>query len=269
MKINHNIAAMNTYRQLAANQANSAKNLEKLSSGMRINKAADDAAGLSISEKMRSQIRGLDVAERNALDGISLIQTAEGALSSVTEILQRMRELAVQSSTGTNTTEDRDAIQTEITQLKLEIDRISDTTEFNKQNLMGANTTFSLMVGANAAQTIDVAISKMDSAALGLTNVNLTTAQGANTAITTLDAALKTVMAQRSSLGAMQNRLEYTVENLSSMNENITAAESRIRDVDMALEMTEYTKNNILNQSAQAMLAQANQMPQGVLKLLQ
>ena len=269
MKINHNIAALNTYRQLSTNQANSAKNLEKLSSGMRINKAADDAAGLSISEKMRSQIRGLDVAERNALDGISLIQTAEGALTSVTEIVQRMRELAVQSSTGTNTKEDRDAIQAEITQLKKEIDRISETTEFNKQNLMGADNEFSLMVGANAGQTIQISISKMDSDSLGLGNLDLATEAGASAAIKTLDEALKTVTAQRSDIGAMQNRLEYTVSNLTSMHVNLTAAESRIRDADMALEMTEYTKNNILNQSAQAMLTQANQLPQGILQLLQ
>ena len=269
MKINHNIAALNTYRQLSANQANTAKNLEKLSSGMRINKAADDAAGLSISEKMRSQIRGLDVAERNALEGISLIQTAEGALTSVTEIIQRMRELAVQSSTGTNTKDDRDSIQAEIAQLKKEIDRISETTEFNKQNLMGADNEFSLMVGANAGQTIQVVISKMDSDSLGLGNLDLATEAGANAGIKTLDEALKIVTAQRSDIGAMQNRLEYTVSNLTSMHENITAAESRIRDADMALEMTEYTKNNILNQSAQALLTQANQLPQGILQLLQ
>ena len=261
MKINHNIAALNTYRQLSANQANTAKNLEKLSSGMRINKAADDAAGLSISEKMRSQIRGLDVAERNALDGISLIQTAEGALTSVTEIIQR--------STGTNTKDDRDSIQAEIAQLKKEIDRISETTEFNKQNLMGADNEFSLMVGANAGQTIQVVISKMDSDSLGLGNLDLATEAGANAGIKTLDEALKIITAQRSDIGAMQNRLEYTVSNLTSMHVNLTAAESRIRDVDMALEMTEYTKNNILNQSAQAMLTQANQLPQGILQLLQ
>lgn len=269
MKINHNIAALNAYRQLAANQTNAAGNLEKLSSGLRINKAADDAAGLSISEKMRSQVRGLDMAERNALDGVSLIQTAEGALSSVTDILQRMRELAVQGSTGTNTQEDRDAIQTEMTQLRAEVDRISETTEFNKQNLLGNGTEFSLMIGANAGQAITFTINQMDAETLGLTSVSLATADGASDAIATIDEALKTVTAERSSLGALQNRLEYTIDNLASMNENITAAESRIRDVDMALEMTEYTKNNILNQSAQAMLAQANQLPQGVLQLLQ
>ncbi len=273
MKINHNISALNAYRNLSTNTTNTNKSLEKLSSGLRINKASDDAAGLAISEKMRSQIRGLNMAERNALDGVSLIQTAEGSLSSVHEMLQRMRELTVQSANGTYTDEDRNAIQEEFNQLTKEIDRVSQTTEFNSAKLLnGSKPNFSFQIGANAGQTIDLTIKQMSAEKLGLgsaaTPLNVKTSTTANAAISKIDAAIATVSAERSNLGAMQNRLEHTITNLQTMSENVTSAESRIRDVDMALEMTEFTKNTILNQAAQAMLAQANQLPQGVLQLL-
>lgn len=405
MKINHNIAALNAYRNLSVNNSNTAKSLEKLSSGLRINRASDDAAGLAISEKMRSQIRGLDMAQRNALDGVSFIQTAEGALSSTHSILQRMRELAVQAANDSNTATDRAAIQDEINQMTNEINRISNTTEFNAKKLLngslelggvttitpgvaavpgpvtagvyqvqtgpqdmiidgntlaydetgskGWNNTTTLVtainndaklsakyiasdagggkiqltqkpgkesatapvignsvilqIGANEGQTVSLEIVNMRSAALGISSIVLSgqqTITGANgeslnvwytttkqsnngttdtlteytmdvssnekasAAISVIDDAIQRVSAERSRMGAVQNRLEYAVDNLKYMGENVTASESRIRDVDMALEMTTYTKNNILVQSAQAMLAQANQLPQGVLQLL-
>ncbi|MDT8861683.1 flagellin [Alkalihalobacillus sp. MEB130] len=269
MKINNNIQALNSYRNLYQNQASTSKNLEKLSSGLRINRAADDAAGLAISEKMRSQIRGLKMAERNALDGISLMQTAEGAMQEVHAMLQRMRELAVQAANDTNTPEDKKQIQEEINQLIEEIDSISDKTEFNKRTLLdgvnGMNITF--QIGANSGQDVqfDIPAMNVNSLQIGAVNVE-TDAQGA---ITSLDEAIQKVSEARSKLGAIQNRLEHTINNLQVTHENLTAAESRIRDADMALEMTEFTRNNILNQSATAMLAQANQLPQGVLQLLQ
>lgn len=430
MRIQHNIAALNTHRNLTGNQNASAKNLEKLSSGFKINRAGDDAAGLAISEKMRGQISGLDMASKNANDSISLIQTAEGALNETHSILQRMRELAVQSANDTNVTEDRDALQKEISQLTSEIDRIADTTQFNTQNLLDGGFNGTFQIGANENQTMDMKIGNMGAASLGLTATTttdtdvaadvstgsvlaegtytanktgtalvdskgnevgkiasnvLTTANGAkyeftnatdaagslknatitidkggkatlqtamtangnklaagsyeisgtnvlkdgkvvgeeakaadgtaiaNTydikvgdssvritkadlnldtdltdtstftvngvdistreqasgAITKIDDAIKKVSDQRSSLGAVQNRLEHTINNLGTSSENLTAAESRIRDTDMAAEMMAFTKNNILTQAAQSMLAQANQQPQGVLQLLQ
>lgn len=272
MRINHNIAALNTYRQLTTNTTNTSKSLEKLSSGYRINKAGDDAAGLAISEKMRGQIRGLDQASRNASDGISLIQTAEGALNETHSILQRMRELAVQASTDTNATDDRIAIKDEITQLKAEIDRISTDTEFNTKKLLnGGFSTTSLVfhIGANENQTVELTIGKMDTTSLTIQSIDLTTQAGAESAITSIDNAIVKVSTTRSALGAMQNRLEHTINNLGTSSENLSAAESRIRDVDMAQEMMEFTKNNILSQASQAMLAQANAQPQSVLQLLQ
>ncbi|EGQ26945.1 flagellin [Sporosarcina newyorkensis 2681] len=318
MIINHNIAALNTHRQLGANNAHASKNLEKLSSGLKINRAGDDAAGLAISEKMRGQIRGLDMAQKNSQDAISLIQTAEGALNETHDILQRMRELATQAANDTNVESDRGEIQKEIDSLTSEINRIANTTEFNTQKLMdgasGTANSFSatFQIGANKGQAMDVEIFKMDAEALGLqgtassshasgTSVgalttgtavdgasyaatsgvnngtnNVATGAGldisshekATAAIKAIDNALETVSAQRSSLGAFQNRLEHTINNLGTSSENLTAAESRIRDVDMAKEMMDFTKNNILTQAAQAMLAQANQQPQGVLQLL-
>ncbi|KWU59174.1 flagellin Hag [Priestia megaterium] len=270
MRINHNITALNTYRQF--NNANNAqsKSMEKLSSGMRINSAKDDAAGLAISEKMRGQIRGLEMAGKNSQDGISLIQTAEGALNETHDILQRMRELAVQGGNDTNVTADRQAIQDELGQMMSEIDRISSTTEFNKQNLLGGSFSGTLQIGANSGQVINLQISAMNTAGLSLSTsiISITNNAGASTAINALDNAISRVSTQRSKLGAMQNRLEHTINNLGTAQENITSAESRVRDVDMAKEMMEQTKNSILSQASQAMLAQANQQPQSVLQLL-
>ncbi|MCA0971572.1 flagellin [Halobacillus litoralis] len=273
MRINHNIAALNTYRQLG--QANNAQSnsMEKLSSGLRINKAGDDAAGLSISEKMRGQIRGLEQASRNSQDGISMIQTAEGALNETHSILQRMRELAVQGSNDTNVTADRDSIKDELTQLKKEIDRIATNTEFNTQNVLSAAGTYNFQVGANSSQVIELTINSMDAESLA---TNLTSAVISGLAshgdftsfVTNINSALTKVSDERSKLGAVQNRLEHTIANLDTSAENLTAAESRIRDVDMAKEMMNQTKNSILAQASQAMLAQANQQPQGVLQLL-
>ncbi|WP_062237773.1 flagellin [Fictibacillus sp. FJAT-27399] len=390
MQINHNIAALNTYNRLNAASNAQSKSMEKLSSGLRINRAGDDAAGLAISEKMRGQIRGLDQASRNAQDGISLIQTAEGALNETHDILQRMRELAVQSTNDTNTADDRGEIQKEVTQLKEEIDRIANNTEFNTQKLLNgdlsakqfkddsatvtsktgdfgvtvsttgigngnagdgivtANDTFvvkfteydatndqykytitseatgsttngaaplsnaaaqsitvgggvdvsldaskvkvgdsftlvtrkeenaaggasgemTFQIGSNSNQTLNVGIESMKTADLHINNVNVSSAEQATAAISSLDDAIKNVSAERSKLGAYQNRLDHTINNLGTSSENLTAAESRVRDVDMAKEMMNQTKNSILSQAAQAMLAQANQQPQGVLQLL-
>lgn len=398
MIINHNIAALNTHRQLSINTAATSKNIEKLSSGMRINRAGDDAAGLAISEKMRGQIRGLDQASRNAQDGISLIQTAEGALNETHSILQRMRELANQSANGTNTETDRGEIQKEINSLTSEINRIGNTTEFNTQKLLngdkngagsakvdavagvfkadvvdpvvgitidGTNVagaagddldaligkinldtalkdkyvaskdaggkliltqkagaeadhtptigggtlletvtkgvaakaavvpddakSMKFQIGANQNQSLTLDVADMRASALGITNagtgdklavtdgtnnttteqaLDVTTHEDAANAITKIQSAIDKVSGERAKLGANQNRLEHTINNLGTSSENLTAAESRIRDVDMAKEMMSQTKNNILAQAAQAMLAQANQQPQGVLQLL-
>ncbi|ABR46957.1 flagellin domain protein [Alkaliphilus metalliredigens QYMF] len=398
MRINNNLMAMNTHRQLGSAQANGAKSMEKLSSGFRINRAGDDAAGLSISEKMRGQIRGLDQASRNAQDGISLIQTAEGALNETHSILQRMRELSVQSSNDTNVQEDRDALQAEMDQLATEITRIADNTEFNTKNLLGGEFEGKFHIGANEGQNMELKIAAMDADSLkvqgevyeaqDLDNVDnvqiqsrtgedvtvefaaiqvadgaavtsttaawntdgdvltVTLAQAAPTstgstglvqasdqdimnainaaggeyglsaiangtvsgtaitngsagiadvdlnnweldveasaasgidissqakadeAITTINTALERVSKERSMLGAVQNRLEHTISNLDNVSENLQASESRVRDVDMAKEMMELTKQNILQQASTAMLAQANQAPQSVLQLL-
>ncbi len=379
MRINNNLMAMNTHRQLGVTGSMSAKSMEKLSSGMRINRAGDDAAGLAISEKMRSQIRGLDQASRNAQDGISLVQTAEGALQETQAILQRMNELATQASNGTLSTNDRSAITQEINALNTEIDRISTSTKFNGQTLLAgtfgvqqdlaattgsgirvgtagvtgidisgadASETYTITttgVGAytmtatgsgdtqnislgdgtagvldfdkfgikitvdgsqtaaniaasiagggdagtikttasaavkiqigsenNAAQQLGITIGVVDSSATSLntTSVNVGTSTAAASSMSTIQSAIDTVSLERSKLGAVQNRLEHTIKNLDTSSENLQAAESRIRDVDMAKEMMEFTKNNILQQAAQAMLAQANQAPQGVLQLL-
>jgi flagellin len=380
MIINHNIPAMNTYRQLTGNNSATAKSLEKLSSGFRINRAGDDAAGLAISEKMRGQIRGLDMAGKNAQDSISLIQTAEGALTETHSILQRMRELAVQSSNDTNTDSDRKELQAEVKQLISEIDRIGNTTEFNTKKLLegsakgiaekvdgsgrvnnnsaltkvsvddtavktttndgaymvirvagsvgsagasdfklvdkngnesviASGTTMTLgdqtvtlsadsntmkvgesfsvvfskaqaastnlggsimtQIGANAGQTAFISIGDMRANAIGVDQIDISKKFGAQTAVETINNAIEKVSSQRSALGAMQNRLEHTINNLGAASENLSAAESRIRDVDMAKEMMSFTKNSILQQAATAMLAQANQQPQGVLQLLQ
>ncbi|WP_458106272.1 flagellin Hag [Bacillus sp. PK5-004] len=322
MRINHNIAALNTLNRLSANNGASQKNMEKLSSGLKINRAGDDAAGLAISEKMRGQIRGLEMASKNAQDGISLIQTAEGALTETHSILQRVRELVVQAgNTGTQQGEDLAAIKDEITALVEEVDGISNRTEFNGKKLL--NGTFNgvgtpgtpaipptdpddpstgtpavpatpgdalvFQIGANATQQIKVSIQDMSAAALGVTDADGAVETGKSVKdidvskfetiaadddggfddqLAIVDGAIKQVSAQRAKLGAVQNRLEHTINNLGASGENLTAAESRIRDVDMAKEMSEFTKNNILSQASQAMLAQANQQPQNVLQLL-
>ena len=274
MVVQHNMQAMNANRQLGITTDGQKKVTEKLSSGYKINRAADDAAGLTISEKMRSQIRGLTQASANAQDGISCVQTAEGALTEVHSMLQRMNELAVKAANGTNTTADRTAIQSEVSALAKEISRVATTTQFNTLNLL--NGSFSagkaLQVGtANVAdQRIVVSIAKMDATTLGVNtaNVNVGSQSGAQSAITKITQAIAKVSKQRSDLGAIQNRLEHTIANLDNVVENTTAAESQIRDTDMAKTMVEYTKNNILSQAGTAMLSQANQSTQNVLSLL-
>jgi flagellin len=371
MIINHNLSAMNTYRQMGANQANASKSMEKLSSGLRINRAGDDAAGLAISEKMRGQISGLNQAQRNAQDGISLIQTAEGALNETHSILQRMRELATQASNDTNTDQDRQELQKELNQLTSEINRIGNNTEFNQKKLLNGSQELSgagaaagkytsaagnfsgggikLQIGANSLQNFTIDIFDMRAEALGVAGTEKTAAKlsgtstfrtvatakadetffnasGASTtgpsvktdngtvisaelvnksanaifasgsqnkltdvgnkdatqtyaldirshktataSISVIDAAISQVSAERSKLGAFQNRLEHTISNLGNSSENLQSAESRVRDVDMAKEMMEMTKSNILSQASQSMLAQANQRPQSVLQLL-
>ena len=307
MVVQHNLKAMNSNRMLNVNTQTQAKSTEKLSSGYKINRAADDAAGLSISEKMRRQIRGLTQASANAQDGISCVQTAEGALNEVHDMLQRMNELAVKGENGTLSSVDQSYIQAEVKQLMTEIDRVADTTTFNEQNLLdGSFTGKGLQVGAEAGQHIDISISAMniDTLAAKATEAKITwkdqsgdtpkdievkaedvvkkfmddfKATDAKTYATTRDFAslnafvknaLQTVSLQRSDLGAVQNRLEHTINNLDNVVENTTSAESRIRDTDMATEMVKYSNNNILAQAGQAMLAQANQANQGVLSLL-
>ena len=269
MVVQHNLTAMNANRQLGITTSAQAKSSEKLSSGYRINRAGDDAAGLSISEKMRSQIRGLNKASDNAADGVSLIQTAEGALNESHSILQRMNELATQAANDTNTTVDRNAIQAEVDALTSEIDRIQSTTQFNTMNLIdGTFTSKNLQVGALSGQTIQISISKMDAASIGVNGLSVSGNVAAGKSMSAIQKAIESISTQRSALGALQNRLEHTIANLDTTSENTSSAESRIRDVDMAEEMVEYSKNNILAQAGQSMLAQANQSTQGVLSLL-
>ena len=274
MVVQHNLTAMNTNRQLGIIRKSQQKSTEKLSSGYRINRAGDDAAGLSISEKMRSQIRGLNKASNNAQNGISLIQTAEGALNEVHAILQRMNELATQGANDVNTSVDRAAINKEITSLSQELSRIESTTQFNDMNILNGDFEDKLLqVGAKNDQTIEVDIKALASLAtntmgtgLGLLDTSENAEFGA--AMTKIQEDIKAVSSLRSDLGAIQNRLEHTIANLDTTAENTQAAESLIRDVDMAAEMVEFSKNNILSQAGQAMLAQANQLSQGVLTLL-
>ena len=290
MVIQHNIAANNAYRNLSSNASNGQKNLEKLSSGYRINRSADDAAGLAISEQMRSKINGLDQATANANDAIGLIQTAEGALTETHSMLQRMVTLATQSANGTYNSTARTAIGEEVTALKAELNRIASTTDYNgvkplnTGNAPGAAAApavgggspapapaaggIVVQIGPTAGETLTIATAKMGSTALGVNAVDVSTVSKANSAITTINKAINSVSTHRAKLGASQNRLEHTINNLKTTNENMTAAESRIRDTDMAKEMAAFTKNNILNQAAQSMLSQANQQPQGVLSLL-
>ena len=285
MIINHNLSAM--FAQRVQNEAaqNVQNDMEKLSSGLRINRAGDDASGLAVSEKMRAQIRGLNQASRNASDGVSFIQTTEGYLQETQDILQRLRELAVQSSNGIYTSQDRQQIQVEVSQLVDEVDRVASQAQFNGINMLtgafarseGTNKVTASMyfhIGANVDQRVRVYIGTMTAAALGIRGlsdgkkISLGSPDDANRAIMTFDAALQKVSKQRANLGAYQNRLEFTIKGLNVGAENLQASESRIRDVDMAKEMVKYTKNQILVQAGNAMLAQANQQPQSVLQLL-
>ncbi|MDD6170927.1 MAG: flagellin [Ligilactobacillus ruminis] len=274
MRINTNVAAMNTYSRLTAANTAKANSLAKLSSGLRINKAGDDAAGLAISEKMKAQIGGLTQAKRNAQDGISLVQTAEGALNETHSILERMRDLTVQGKNGTLTDDDRASINKELKALHKELTRISTDTEFNTQKLLDKkDNVFTFQIGANAGQIISVTIQNMGGVSLlTLAADKFSLAAGganADSLLNTIDKAIKKVSDQRADLGAVQNRLEHTINNLTATNENLSEANSRIRDVDMAEEMMTFTKSNILSQAATSMLAQANAMPNSVLNLLQ
>ena len=262
LRINSNVEAFNAHRQLVGTSNNVAKSMERLSSGYRINRAADDAAGLAISEKLRGQIRGLSQAQRNAQDGVSLVQTAEGSLNEVHSMLQRVRELAVQFQNGTLSTSDKAAITAEAAQLQSEIDRIGNSADFNGIKLLdGTGGTISFQVGANDGDIISVDTATL-SDKIGTIDVDGTDA------ISAIDAAIENISSLRGSFGAVQNRLEHTLNNLATYQENLTASESRIRDVDMASEMVEFTKNQILQQAGTSMLAQANQAPQAVLSLL-
>lgn len=291
MIINHNVPSMDTYRNLSTNQVGAQKSLEKLSSGLKINKAADDAAGLAISEKMRGQVKGLDKAAENAQNGVSLIQTAEGALNETHAILQRMRELGVQASNGTNTQADRSSIQLEMTALSDEIKRVGEQTEFNTKKLLdgslcgtsaaAGDPKMTIQVGANSDQSIDFSITDMrtgnSSVGLCLGTAEIAVSgqansaadvTAANAAVCTINTAITKVSDQRAKLGAVQNRLEHTISNLATSSQNLTAAESRVRDTDMAAEMMKFSTKNILVQAGTTMLAQANQAPQQVLSLL-
>ena len=267
MVVQHNLTAMNSNRMLGITTKTQAKSTEKLSSGYKVNRAADDAAGLAISEKMRRQIRGLTQASANAQDGISMVQTAEGALNEVHDMLQRINELAVKGENGTLTTCDRSYINSEVKQLMSEIDRVASTTTFNEKNLLYGTCNVDLQVGAESGQHINLNITKMTCSGLGLSGSAST-----STASASLNGSVKSAIAalnkQRSDLGSVQNRLEHTINNLDNIVENTTSAESAIRDTDMATEMVRYSNNNILAQAGQAMLAQSNQANQGVLSLL-
>jgi flagellin len=280
LRIQNNVEAFNTHRQLTTTSTAASKSMEKLSSGYRINRAADDAAGLAISEKMRGQIGGLAQAQRNAQDGISLVQTAEGALTEVHSMLQRVRDLKVQYNNGTNSSDDKVAIASEVAQIASEVNDIVSDTKFNGTAVFGSGATFSFQVGANDGETISTSADTFASgvAAGGLSNLtSITAVSSASAALETggalgglsdIDSAIKNVSKVRADLGAVQNRLEHRLNNLATYQENLTASESRIRDVDMAAEMTKFTKLNILQQAGTSMLAQANQAPQGVLSLL-
>jgi flagellin len=269
MVVQHNLTAMNSNRMLGLTQSTLAKSTEKLSSGYRVNRAADDAAGLAISEKMRRQVRGLTQASSNAQDGISCVQTAEGALNEVHDMLQRMNELANKAANDTNMSEDRDYIQSEIDALVTEIDRVASTTTFNQQNLLNGDfKDKKLQVGAESGQAITISIDKMTSTGLKVDSLKVDSFDNAGKALDSIKGAITILNKQRSDLGAVQNRLEHTIKNLDNVVENTQAAESQIRDTDMATEMVKYSNNNILQQAGQSMLAQSNQSNQGVLSLL-
>jgi len=269
MVINHNLSAMNAHRQMGINTDAQAKATEKLSSGQKINRAGDDAAGLAISEKMRSQIRGLNQGSTNAQDGISLVQTAEGALTETHAMLQRLKTLAVQSSNGTEQDSDRQLIQKEVTQLTSEITRIASQTTFNGKNVLNTASAVDFQVGNKSGQKISVTMQTMTAKSLSLSGLSLSSQAAAVSALATIDTAITTVSKHRATLGSVQNRLEHTITSTDNTSENLQSAESRIRDTDMAKEMMEYTSKNVLTQAAQSMLSQANQAPNNVLKLLQ
>ena len=271
MVVQHNLRAVNSNRMLGLTATTQSKSTEKLSSGYKINRAADDAAGLAISEKMRRQIRGLTQASANAQDGVSMVQTAEGALNEVHDMLQRLNELAVKAANGTNQSEDRSYIQKEVTQLQAEITRTANDTTFNKFKLLASASTITLQVGTESGHEMKVNLKAMSATKIGVGSaaVKMSTAANAKASIKAIDTAIKSVSELRADLGAVQNRLEHTINNLDNVVENTTAAESRIRDTDMATEMVKYSNNNILAQAGQAMLAQSNQANQGVLSLLQ
>ena len=272
MVVQHNMQAVNANRMLGGNVKAVSKNTEKLSSGYKVNRAADDAAGLSISEKMRNQIRGINQSVKNSEDGQYLIQTAEGNMNEIHSILQRMGELATQAANDVNATEDRQSIKDEMDQLTMEIDSIANKAQFNGTYLLDGSMSTTpkyLQVGANSGENMSVKIKKMSASAIGVDSLAVSSHAKAASAMTKISAAIKQVSAARSELGAVQNRLDYTINNLQNYSENLTSSESNIRDTDMATEMVAYSKNNILQQAAQSMLAQANQSTQGVMSLLQ
>src|SRR3712207_2949996 len=267
LRINNNVEAFNAHRQLVGTSAKMSKSMERLASGYRINRGADDAAGPAISEKLRSQIRGLNQAQRNAQDAVSLVQTAEGSLTEVHNMLQRVRELAVQYKNGTLSTSDKAAIQSEVNQLASEIERIGQRAQFNGTAVLNTTASITFQIGANDGESISVAMISLG-ASVGTLAFELNSSTTAATDIAQIDAAINAVSAQRATFGAVQNRLEYTMNNLATYAENLVASESRIRDVDMAHEMVEFTKLQILQQAGTSMLAQANQSPQGILSVV-
>ncbi len=274
LRIYNNVEAQNAHRQLSSTNMKMTSSMERLASGLRINRAADDAAGLAVSEEMRTQIRGMRVASRNALDGVSLVQVADGALGGVSDMLQRVRDLAVQAANGTYTDLQRNNLDREVQSIVAEIGRVASDTEFNGIKILSGSVAtaacaVTLQVGANGAQVIAFTITTMSAADLGVAGIAVSTAAGATAALASIDAAIRSVNAQRANMGAIQNRLEQTISRLGLTAENLQAAESRIRDADMASEMIDFTRNQILQQSGTAMLAQANQAPQSILKLLQ
>lgn len=273
LSVYNNVEAQNAHRLLSNTNSSISKSIERLSSGLRINRGADDAAGLAVSEGMRSQIRGMNVAQRNAQDGVSMVQVADGALGTVGDMLQRVRDLAVQSSNGTLTDAQRTNLDVEVQQILAEVGKTGTDTEFNGLKILAgsvatAASAVTLQVGANASQSIAFTIGTVSASDLGISGIAVSTAAGASAAIASLDAAISTVTTARANLGAIQNRLENTINRLGVTAENVQAAESRIRDADMAQEMIMFTKNQILQQSGTAMLAQANQAPQNILSLL-
>jgi flagellin len=268
LKINTNVAALNTGRQLSKSSQALNKSLQRLSSGLRINSAADDAAGLAIAEGFRSNVRGSQVAQRNAQDGVSMVQTAEGSLSETTNILQRIRELAVQASNGTQSDDNRAAIDTEVQQLLAQIDDIAEDTQFNGISVLSTAQTVTLQAGSQTGQTLEIALEGAKSDDLGVDSVSVSSAGGAVSAISAIDAALKSVNTMRSTLGAQQNRLEFTINTLSIQEENSSSSESAIRDADMAKETMSFTRNQILVNAGTSILAQANTVPQTALQLL-